>query len=74
MSIDKTLKSRRGMSRSRNVLSRVERIAKLTEDDRFKDGSTSPLGLPKVRVEKAVTGKKKKKDKEEEAEAEESAE
>jgi len=71
VSIDKTLKSRRGMSSDRNVLTRAERIAKLTEDDRFKDGKTSPLGLPKVRVEKAVTGKKKKKAKDEEEETEE---
>jgi small basic protein (TIGR04137 family) len=68
VSIDKTLKSRRGLSRTRNVLTRAERIAKLTEDDLFTDG-TSPMGLPKVRIEKTVTGKKKKKDTEEEEEA-----
>jgi small basic protein (TIGR04137 family) len=65
VSIDKTLKSRLGLSRSRNVLSRGERIAKLMEEDRWTVGR-SPVGLPKVRVQKAVAGKKAKKTKEEE--------
>ncbi|MBL8819485.1 MAG: small basic protein [Planctomyces sp.] len=63
MSIDKTLKSKLGLSRSRNVLTRGERIAQLMDEDRFKAGR-SPLGLPKVRVQKAVAGKKAKKTKE----------
>lgn len=66
MSIDKTLKSRLGLSRSRNVLSRGERIAQLMEEDRWVAGA-SPVGLPKVRVQKAVAGKKAKKTKEEDA-------
>lgn len=65
MSIDKTLKSQLGLSRSRNVLGRGERIAKLMEEDRWVEGQ-SPVGLPKVRVQKAVTGKKAKKTKEDE--------
>lgn len=65
MSIDKTLKSQLGLSRSRNVLSRGERIGKLMEEDRWAAGR-SPLGLPKVRVQKAVAGKKAKKTKEDE--------
>ncbi|MCA9035245.1 MAG: small basic protein [Planctomycetaceae bacterium] len=64
MSIDKTLKSRVGLSRTRNVLTRGERIAQLIEEDRWVAGR-SPVGLPKVRVAKAVTGKKPKKTKEE---------
>ena len=60
MSIDKTLKIQLGLSRSRNVLTRGERIARLIEEDRFTSGR-SPLGLPKVRVQKALGGKKKKK-------------
>ena len=60
MSIDKTLRTRLGLSRSRNVLTRGERIARLLEEDRFAVGR-SPLGLPKVRVQKAIIGKKKKK-------------
>ena len=66
MSIDKTLKSQLGLARSRNVLSRGERIAQLIEEDRWAPGK-SPLGLPKVRVQKAVAGKKAKKTKEEPA-------
>lgn len=70
MSVDKTLKIRRGGARNRNVLTRAERIAKLTEQDWWTD-EKSPIGLPKVRVEKAVTGKKAKKTKEEGEGAEE---
>jgi small basic protein (TIGR04137 family) len=66
VSIDKTLKIRLGLSGSRNVLSRSERIARL--EDRFTAGR-SPFGLPKVRVQKAIAGKKKKKTVEEAAAA-----
>jgi small basic protein (TIGR04137 family) len=68
MTIDKSLKVRRGATRNRSVLTRVERIARLQQADRWKDGD-SPLGLPKVRVRK-LTMKKKKKKKEEEGAAE----
>ncbi len=68
MTIDKSLKIRRGLIRTRNVLTRAERIAKLAETDRWSEGDT-PLGLPKVRVQKMVMKKKKKK-KEEEGEGE----
>lgn len=68
MSLDKTLKVRRGASSSRNVLTRGERIARLQEEDRFAPGR-SPFGLPKVRVMKALAGKKKKKTAEEGAAA-----
>ena len=68
VSVDKTLRTRLGLSRSRNVLTRGERIARLIEEDRFATGR-SPLGLPKVRVAKALLGKKKKKTAEEAAAA-----
>ena len=64
MTIDKSLKVKRGATRSRSVLTRVERIARLTEADRWKEGD-SPLGLPKVRVRKLAMKKKKKKKEEE---------
>ena len=64
MSIDKTLRTRLGLSRSRNVLTRAERIAQLIEEDRFAPGR-SPLGLPKVKVQRVLIGKKKKKTAEE---------
>jgi small basic protein (TIGR04137 family) len=68
MTMDKSLRIRRGLVRSRSVLSRAERLARLREAERWKEGD-SPLGLPKVRVFK-LTVKKKKKKKEEEAGAE----
>lgn len=65
MTIDKSLKVRRGSVRSRSVLTRAERIAKLREQDRWQEGD-SPIGLPKVRVYKISVKKKKKKGKEDE--------
>ena len=63
MTIDKSLKVRRGMISNRNVLTRVERLAKLIETDRWTDESNI-LGLPKVRVQKVSLKKKKKVKKE----------
>lgn len=65
MTIDKSLKVRRGAISNRNVLTRVERLAKLIETDRWTDESTI-LGLPKVRVQKVSLKKKKKVKKEDE--------
>jgi small basic protein (TIGR04137 family) len=64
VTIDKSLRVRRGMVRSRSVLSRAERLERLKSTDRWKDGD-SPLGLPKVRVHKMALKKKKKKKEEE---------
>jgi small basic protein (TIGR04137 family) len=69
MTIDKSLKVKAGMARSRNVLTRAERIAKLIEADRWHEGD-KVLGLPKVRVQKIALKKKKKVKKEEEEGAE----
>ncbi len=66
MTMDKSLKVRKGSSSARGVLTRAERIAKLKEQELWKDGR-SPIGLPKVRVQKMAM-KKKKKAKEEGAE------
>lgn len=60
MTVDKTLKRKGRLARSRNVLTRGERIAQLKVEERWKDDQ-GPLGLPKVRVMKTVLGKKKKK-------------
>jgi small basic protein (TIGR04137 family) len=67
MTMDKSLRIRRGLIRSRSVLTRAERLARLQESDRWKAGD-SPLGLPKVRVFKLAMKKKKKKKEEEGAE------
>jgi small basic protein (TIGR04137 family) len=63
MTMDKSLRVRKGSSSVRGVLTRGERIIKLKEQERWEDGR-SPLGLPKVRVVK-TSMKKKKKAKEE---------
>ena len=67
MTIDKSLKVKAGAIKNRNVLTRAERIAKLMEAERWKEGD-KVLGLPKVRVLKLALKKKKK------AKAEEGAE
>ena len=66
MTIDTSLKSRRGIVRARNVLTRAEQITKLQDMDKWTE-ETSPFGLPKVRVYKVVVRKKKKKEKEDDA-------
>ncbi len=65
MTMDKSLRVRAGMSRARSVLTRDERIKRLTDAERWKEGDT-PFGLPKVRVYKLEMKKKKKKAKEDE--------
>jgi small basic protein (TIGR04137 family) len=72
MTMDKSLRVRRGLMRSRSVLSRAERLAELQKADRWKEGD-SVLGLPKVRVYKLAIKKKKKKKEEEGAEGAEGA-
>jgi len=72
MTMDKSLRVRAGLVRSRSVLTRGERIERLKAADRWQDGD-SPFGLDKVRVYKLALKKKKKK-KEEEEEKEEGAE
>ncbi|MEY3204497.1 MAG: hypothetical protein RLZZ21_828 [Planctomycetota bacterium] len=66
MTMDKSLKVRKGGSSARGVLTRAERIAKMKELELWKEGR-SPIGLPKVRVQKMAM-KKKKKAKDEAAE------
>lgn len=59
MTMDKSLRVRKGATGARGVLSRAERIAKLKELERWEEGR-SPIGLPKVRVQKLSMKKKKK--------------
>jgi small basic protein (TIGR04137 family) len=61
MSIDKSLKRKGAMARTRCVLKRSERILKMMENGAFPDGR-SPYGLPKTRVQKVVLKKKVKKE------------
>jgi small basic protein (TIGR04137 family) len=59
MSIDKSLKRKSGIVQVRSVLTRVERITKMKETDKWVDGM-SPYGIPKTRVQKVMLKKPKK--------------
>ena len=61
MSIDKSLRRKNQLQRSRNVLTRGERITKLRSEERWEEGR-SPFGLPKVKVVKIIVKKAKKKE------------
>jgi small basic protein (TIGR04137 family) len=61
MSIDKSLRRKNQLARSRNVLNRAERIKILQDEERWPQGR-SPFGLPKVRVAKVAVKKKKAKE------------
>jgi small basic protein (TIGR04137 family) len=62
MSLHRSLKTTSGaLNQHRNVLTRAERIAKLSEEDRFDASKQSALGLVKVRSIKVAAGKKPKK-------------
>lgn len=68
MSLDRSLKSKASLSRHRNVLSRAERLSRLKDEERWKDG-TSVYGLPKVAHRKLNVGKKPKAEKAAEGDA-----
>ncbi|MFO0800006.1 MAG: small basic protein [Gemmataceae bacterium] len=61
MSIDKSLKRKGGMKRTRCVMTRAERIEKMMENGTFK-AEQSPFGIPKTIVTKVVLRKKAKKE------------
>jgi small basic protein (TIGR04137 family) len=61
MSIDKSLKRKGGMNRTRSVMTRAERIEKMMENGSFK-AEQSPFGIPKTIVTKVVLRKKAKKE------------
>jgi len=65
MTVDKSLRTRKGIVRARNVLTRAERIERLQQQDRWTE-EDGPCGLPKVRVYRVIVKKKKKKKGEEE--------
>ena len=60
MTIDKSLRISRSSVSNRSVLTRAERLQRLADVDRWREGD-SPLGIPKVRVYKLSMKKKKKK-------------
>jgi len=61
MSLHRSLKTKpSALNQHRNVLTRAERVARLTEKGEFDPSSDSPLGIVKVGNRRVVTGKKKK--------------
>ena len=68
MSVDKSLKVRGKLARTRNVLTRAERIAQMEAQRTWQEGD-KVFGLPKTKVMKIKKGGKKKKKKKEEDEA-----
>jgi small basic protein (TIGR04137 family) len=70
MTMDRSLKPRRGLGGNRSVLSRDERITRLIEEEKFESEKNSPLGLAKTRVRHSKIGIKAKKTAEEKAAAE----
>ena len=66
MTLDKSLKVRAGAIKSRNVMTRAERVKRLQDLDKWSDSSVV-LGMAKVRVPKISLKKKKKVKKEDEA-------
>ncbi len=68
MSLHRSLKTKpAGLNQHRNVLTRAERIEKLTDEDRFDMEDNSPIGLPKVASRKIKLASKKKSTEDEEA-------
>ena len=55
MSLDASLKSRTALSRHRNVLTRAQRIEKLEDEARWREGD-DVFGLPKVKHRKSAAG------------------
>ena len=61
MSLDRSLKSANALIRHRNVLTRDERLTKLKEDEKWRDGM-SVFGLPKVAHRKQELAKAEKEE------------
>lgn len=68
MSIDPSLRVKSGLLRTRNVLTRDERIERLAKARKWNEGDPV-LGLPKVRTVWKQKGKKKEKKAEDKAAA-----
>lgn len=66
MSIHSSLRKGQAAAGHRNVLTRIERIAKLEEQSLWSEDQNTLQGLPKVRSIKVAMKKKKKEKKEEE--------
>ena len=62
MSIHRSLVSKSGLDRSRNVLTRYERILEMRKLGSWDEEEGKPYGLPKVKVMKVKKRVKKKKE------------
>lgn len=63
MSLHRSLKTKpAALNQHRNVLTRAERITRLTAEQRFEPETDSPIGLAKVANRQVVTRKKKKEE------------
>jgi len=56
MTLDRTLKSHGGLTGTRSVLTRAERIAELSKEGKFDPETDSPLGLVKTKVKQSRAG------------------
>ncbi len=74
MSVHRSLVTKNSLVRTRNVLTRHERILELQKIGRWNEETDSPFGLPKVRVMKVKKRVKEKKKEEEQASVETEAE
>lgn len=74
MTMDRTLKTHGGLAKTRSVLRRDERIARLIDEGKFDPEEDSPLGLPKTKVRHSKAGTKTKKAEEKPAAEAEAAE
>jgi small basic protein (TIGR04137 family) len=61
MTIHSSLRGVNTLTGERSVLTRVERIQKLSKDGKFDPGTSKVWGLPKVRTHFKVAGAKKAK-------------
>ncbi|MEQ1894521.1 MAG: small basic protein [Planctomycetota bacterium] len=59
MTIHSSLRGVNNLTGERSVLTRTERIAKLTKDGKFEASKSKVWGLPKVRTKFKVAGAKK---------------
>ena len=59
MTINSSLRGVNNLTGERSVLTRTERIAKLTKDGKFEAAKSKVWGLPKVRTKFKVAGAKK---------------
>jgi len=74
MTMDRTLKIHGGLTKTRSVLKRAERIARLVDEGKFDPEADSPLGLPKTKMRHSRAGTKTKKGEEKPAAEAEAAE